>query len=98
MRKSKVERNVPMYSLRQRALDDKISEQVSMQVLRQVHPTKIVQQCLEQHAQAEPAKARRMRHFVPISVSWFLLAMALWTRPAQARVWDKLAHKLQVLH
>jgi hypothetical protein len=87
-----------MYSLRQMALDDKISEQVSMEVLRQVYPTQIVQQCLEQHVPAEPAKARRIRYFVPISVVWFVLAMALWTRLAQARVWDKLTHKLQLLH
>ena len=87
-----------MYRLRQMALDDKISEQVSGGVLSQVYPTEIVQQCLEQSAPVEPAKARRMRHFVPISVVWFVLAMALWTRLAQARVWDKLTHKLQLLH
>lgn len=87
-----------MYRLRQIALDDKISEQVSIGVLSKVYPTEIVQQCLDEQAAEEQVKTRRVREFVPISIVWFVLVMTLWTRQAQARVWDKLTHKLQLLH
>jgi hypothetical protein len=92
-----------MYRLRQITLDDKISEQVSIGVLSTVYPLEIVQQCLdeqavEEQAAAEAAKTRRVREFVPISIVWFVLVMTLWTRLSQARVWDKLTHKLQLLH
>ena len=86
-----------MYSLRHLALDDKISEQISIGVLTQIYPTETLHTLLEQSPEVQQ-KPRRVRHFVPISVIWFLLMMALWTRLSQARVWDKLTHKLQVLH
>src|SRR2546426_10234124 len=86
-----------MYSLRQIALDDKISQQVSIEVFTQIYPTEMIQTLVEQDLQVQK-KQRRVRHFVPVSVVWFLLMMALWTRLAQARVWDKLTHKLVVLH
>lgn len=86
-----------MYSLRQIALDDKISQQVSIEVFTQIYPTEMIQTLVEQDPQVQQ-KQRRVRHFVPVSVVWFLLMMALWTRLAQARVWDKLTHKLVVLH
>src|SRR5947209_13432376 len=87
-----------MYRLRQIALDDKISEQVSIGVLSKVYPTQIVEQCLDEQAAQEQAKPRRVREFVPISIVWFVLVMTLWTRLCQGRVWDKLTHKLQLLH
>src|SRR2546421_1336296 len=91
------ERNFLMYSLRHLALDDKISEQISIGVLTQIYPTETLYTLLEQSPEVQQ-KPRRVRHFVPISVIWFLLMMALWTRLSQARVWDKLTHKLVVLH
>lgn len=86
-----------MYSLRHLAMDDKISEQISMEVLTQIYPTETLRTLVEQSPEVQQ-KQRRVRHFVPISVIWFLLMMALWTRLSQARVWDKLTHKLQLLH
>ena len=86
-----------MYSLRQLALDDKISEQISPGVLSQIYPPETLRTLVEQSPEVQ-RKQRRVRHFVPISVIWFLLLMALWTRLSQARVWDKLTHKLQMLH
>ena len=86
-----------MYSLRQIALDDKISQQVSVEVFTQIYPPQTIQTLVEQDQQVQK-KPRRVRHFVTVSVVWFVLMMAIWTRLAQARVWDKLTHKLWVLH
>ena len=86
-----------MYSLRQMALDDKISRQVSVEVFTQTYPPQTIQTLVEQDPHVQE-KQRRVRHFVTVSVVWFVLMMAIWTRLAQARVWDKLTHKLLVLH
>ena len=86
-----------MYSLRQIDLNDKIGQQVSIEVFTQIYPADRIESLVEQDPQVQK-KQRRVRHFVPVSVVWFLLMMALWTRLAQARVWDKLTHKLAVLH
>ena len=86
-----------MYSLRHIAFTDKISQLVSVEVFTQIYPPEVIQTLLEHDPQVQQKK-RRVRHFVPVSVVWFLLMMALWTRLAQARVWDKLTHKLAVLH
>src|SRR5438309_1345847 len=86
-----------MYSLRQMALTDKISQHVSIEVFTQIYPPEVIQSLIEQDPQVQQKK-RRVRYFVPVSVVWFLLLMALWTRLAQARVWEKMTHKLAVLH
>jgi hypothetical protein len=86
-----------MYSLRQIDLHDKISEQVSIGVFSQIYPTNVIHTLVEQSPDVQK-KQRRVRHFVPESVIWFVLMMALWTRLSQARVWDKLTHKLVELH
>jgi Insertion element 4 transposase N-terminal len=86
-----------MYSLRQIDLNDKISEQVSIGVFAQIYPTNVMHPLVEQSPDVQK-KERRVRHFVPESVIWFVLMMALWTRLSQARVWDKLTHKLVELH
>ena len=86
-----------MYSLRPIDLNDKISEQVSIGVFSKIYPTKVIQMVVEQSPDVQK-KQRRVRHFVPESVIWFLLVMALWTRLSQARVWEKLTHKLVELH
>ena len=54
----------------------------------------LLQSCAQQSVMASP-KARRVRHFTALSVLWFVLAMVLWSRLAQGRVWDKLTHWLQ---
>ncbi|TME59545.1 MAG: IS4 family transposase [Chloroflexi bacterium] len=79
------------------ALDDKISRQVSVEVFTQIYPPQTIETLVEQDAHIQK-KERRVRHFVRVSVVWFVLMMAIWTRLAQARVWDKLTHKLLVLH
>jgi hypothetical protein len=86
-----------MYSLRHIALTDKISQHVSIEVFTQIYPPEVIHSLIE-HDPHVQQKQRRVRHFVPVSVVWFLLLMALWTRLAQARVWEKLTHKLAVLH
>jgi len=86
-----------VYSLRQMDLNDKISEQVSVGVFSQIYPTNVIDTLVEQSPDVQKKK-RRVRHFVPESVIWFVLVMALWTRLSQGRVWDKLTHKLVELH
>ncbi len=86
-----------MYRVRQIALDDKISEAMTLSVFEQVYPPQSIQAVLEEAA-SPSAKLRRVRVFTAKSVLCFLLAMALWTRLSQARVWDKLTHSLALLH
>src|SRR5450755_3637521 len=50
--------------------------------------------CVQQSVKRQQ-KPRRLRHFSTRSVLWFLLAMVLWSRLSQERVWDKLTHWLQ---
>src|SRR5437660_3376214 len=95
--KKSAERNFLMYSLRKIDLNDKISEQVSIGVCSQIYPTNVIDTLVEQSADVQKKK-RRVRHFVPESVIWFVVMMALWTRLSQARVWDKLTHKLVEMH
>jgi hypothetical protein len=86
-----------MDSLRKIDLNDKISEQVSIGIFSQIYPRNVIDTLVEQSPDVQK-KQRRVRHFVPESVIWFLLVMALWTRLSQARVWEKLTHKLVELH
>ena len=70
-----------MYSLRHIALTDKISQHVSIEVFTQIYPPEVIDSLIE-HDPHVQQKQRRVRHFVPVSVVWFLLLMALWTRLA----------------
>src|SRR2546428_12955458 len=67
-----------------------MSEQGRLRTLEEVYPLELLQACVQQSP-----KRRRLRHFTALSVLWFLLAMVLWSRLSQGRVWDKLPHWLQ---
>ena len=86
-----------MYRVRYLEQTDKMSEQVHLWMLETVYPVSLLQECAEQSPKRQE-KARRLRHFTALSVLWFVLAMVLWSRLAQARVWDKLTHWLQDRH
>ena len=73
---------------------DKMSEQVHLRMFEEVYPRELLQACA-QLSVTQAQKARRVRHFTALSVLWFVLAMVLWSRLAQGRVWDKLTHWLQ---
>src|SRR5438128_2059268 len=83
-----------MYRLRYLDQNDKISQQVRLKMFEQVYPAELLHHCV-QHSPMRQQKRRRLRHFTALSVLWFLLAMVLWSRLAQKRVWDKLTHWLQ---
>jgi len=83
-----------MYKVRYLEQNDKMSQQVRLSMFEQVYPRELLQACAQQSVMTSP-KARRVRHFTALSVLWFVLAMVLWSRLAQGRVWDKLTHWLQ---
>jgi len=68
-----------------------MSKQVHLRMLEKVYPG----QLLQEYAQRSVTSAPKVRHFTALSVLWFVLAMVLWSRLAQARMWDKLTHRLQ---
>src|SRR5713226_7006627 len=83
-----------MYRVRYLEQNDKMSGQVRLSMFEQVYERALLQQCAQQSV-SSAQKARRVRHFTALSVLWFVLAMVLWSRLAQGRVWDKLTHWLQ---
>ncbi len=83
-----------MYRVRYLEQNDKMSQQVRLRMLEEVYPPELLQACVQQSPKRQQ-KRRRLRHFTALSVLWFLLAMVLWSRLAQGRVWDKLTHWLQ---
>jgi hypothetical protein len=83
-----------MYRVRYLDQNDKMSQQVRLKMFEEVYPAELIQHCV-QHSPKRQQKRRRLRHFTALSVLWFLLAMVLWSRLAQERVWDKLTHWLQ---
>jgi len=83
-----------MYRVRYLDQNDKMSEQVRLKMFEEVYPAELIHHCV-QHSPKRQQKRRRLRHFTALSVLWFLLAMVLWSRLAQERVWDKLTHWLQ---
>jgi len=83
-----------MYRVRYLEQTDKMSEQVQMRMLEEVYSRELLLASV-QHSPTRQQKQRRVQHFTALSVLWFLLAMVLWSRLAQARVWDKLTHWLQ---
>ncbi len=74
--------------------NDKMSEQVHLSMFEEVYPPELLQACAQQ-SPTRQQKRRRLRQFTALSVLWFLLAMVLWSRLSQGRVWDKLTHWLQ---
>src|SRR5260221_8537718 len=83
-----------MYRVRYLEQNDKMSQQVRLRMLEEVYPPELLQACVQQSPKRQQ-KRRRLRHFTALSVLLFLLAMVLWSRLAQGRVWDKLTHCLQ---
>src|SRR5260370_18039726 len=83
-----------MYRVRYLEQNDKMSQHVHVRMLEEVYPPELLQACVQQSPKRQQ-KRRRLRHFTALSVLWFLLAMVLWSRLAQERVWDKLTHWLQ---
>jgi Insertion element 4 transposase N-terminal/Transposase DDE domain len=83
-----------MYRVRYLEHIDKMSERVRLRMLEEVYSRKLLLACV-QHSPKRQQKRRRLQHFTALSVVWFLLAMVLWSRVSQGRVWDKLTHWLQ---
>ena len=74
---------------------DKMSEQVRLRMLEEVYSRELLLASVQQSPMRQQ-KARRLRQAPALSVLWLLLAMVLWSRMSQGRVWDKLTHWLQV--
>src|SRR2546430_13183410 len=81
------------YRLRQMALDDKMCQQVSLNVFEQIYPRETICEQLSLH-QAWEERERCLNMVVLISI---LLAAALWTRLAFPRVLERLARPLHFL-
>ena len=81
------------YRLRQIALDDKMCQQVSLDVFEPIYPRGVICEHLSQH-QAWEKRERCLNMLVLIYV---LLAAALWTRLSWPRVLENLARPLHVL-
>jgi len=83
-----------MYRVHYLEQTDKMSQQVHLRMLEEVYSRELLLACVQQSPKRQQ-KQRRLRHFTALSVLWFLLAMVLWSRLSQGRVWDKLTHWLQ---
>src|SRR3989440_6866736 len=83
-----------MYRVRYLEQTDKMSKHVHLSMVEEVYPGQLLQECAERSVKSA-SKVRRERHFTALSVLWFVLAMVLWSRLGQGRVWDKLTHRLQ---
>ena len=85
-----------MYRLREMDVDDKVCEQVSMTMLGEVYPKDVIERCVQQ---SEPwsTKARRVRLSTALTLVFFVIAMALWSRRNQCQVWQSLVGKLSDL-
>ena len=86
-----------MYRLRDMDIDDKVCEQVEMAMLSQVYPKEVIQRSV-QESQPWSEKERRVRQSTALTLVWFVIAMALWSRLNQCQVWQKLVGKLSDLH
>jgi Transposase DDE domain/Insertion element 4 transposase N-terminal len=83
-----------MYRVRYVEQTDKLGERVGMSMLEEVYSREVLLRCLQQ-SERRALRARRVRHFTALATLWLVLAMVLWSRLAQGRVWDKLTHWLQ---
>lgn len=86
-----------MYRLRQMDVDDKVCDQVSLTMLREIYPKDVIERCVQQ---SEPwsTKGRRVRASTALTLVLFVIAMALWSRLNQCHVWHKLVGKLSDIH
>jgi transposase IS4-like protein/DDE family transposase len=81
------------YRLRHLDLDDKMCQHVSLEIVAQIYPQKIICDQLSLH----DAWEERERALNMVVVIHLLLAAALWTRLAFPRVLERLARPLHVL-
>ena len=81
------------YRLRQIELDDKMCQQVSLDVLEPIYPRTVICEQLSVHRAWE----ERERCLNMLVMIYLLLAAALWTRLSFPRVLEKLARPLHVL-
>ena len=81
------------YRLRQIELDDKMCQQVSLDVFEPIYPRELISEQLSLHQAWE----ERERCLNMVLMLYVLLAAALWTRLAFPRVLEKLARPLHVL-
>src|SRR5215472_15176678 len=97
MPERKKHRSCLLYKLREMDIDDKVCEQVDMALLSQVYPKEVIEHCVgESHSWKE--KVRRVRQSTMLSLVWFVIAMALWSRLSQCLVWEKLVTKMADIH
>src|SRR5438045_8844831 len=75
------------YRLRQIELDDKICQQVSLDVFEPIYPRKVICEQLSQHQTWE----ERERSLNMLVLIYVLLAAALWTRLSFPPVLERLA-------
>jgi hypothetical protein len=78
-----------MYKLREMDIDDKVCEQVDMTLLSQVYPKEVIERCVG-GSRSWKEKRRRVRQSTMLSLVWFVITMALWSRLSQCLVWEKL--------
>ncbi|HEV2582152.1 MAG TPA: IS4 family transposase [Ktedonobacteraceae bacterium] len=83
-----------MYRVRYVEQTDKLGERVHLSMLEEIYSRELLLRCVQQ-SERRAQKARRVRHFTGLAVLWLVLAMGLWSRLSQGRVWDKLTHWLQ---
>lgn len=81
------------YRLRQIELDDKMCQQVSLDVFESIYPREVIGEQLSLHHAWE----ERERCLNMLLLIYVLLAAALWTRLALPRVLERLARPLHVL-
>ena len=86
-----------MYKLREMDIDDQVCEQVDITILNQVYPKEEIENCVEE-SDSWKGKKRRVRGCTPLSLVWFVMAMALWSKLGQGLVWEKLVTKLTDIH
>jgi len=86
-----------MYKLREMDVDDKVCEQVDMALLSQVYPREVIERCIGESSSWKE-KVRRVRQSTKLSLVWFVIAMALWSRLSQCLVWEKLVTKIADIH
>src|SRR5437870_5469990 len=72
-------KELSMYRLRQMDIDDKVCEQVSMTLLKEVYPKAVIESCL-QHSQLWTSKERRVRGSTGLALVLFVIGLALWSR------------------
>jgi hypothetical protein len=86
-----------MYKLREMDVDDKVCEQVDITLLSQVYPKEVIERCVGE-SETWKEKIRRVRKTTMLSLVWFVIAMALWSRLSQCLVWEKLVTKIADIH